>query len=137
VVQTHPRQIGGYQVSIYISDREKDQIKRQRRQVRQKRLEKARLRGTHTKIQWEALLEVCGDTCLRCNDYTYGLTKDHIIPLHQDDSSDGIENIQPLCCMCNVKKRGERIDFRPIDWEAQMWEILKIWGIVKTHFPTV
>jgi hypothetical protein len=79
----------------------------------------ARLLGTHTKEEWEALKNEFNHHCVRClganvkwrkgivgGEPDYHLDKDHITPvcLGGDDS---ISNIQPLCAWCNASKGPE------------------------------
>jgi len=65
--------------------------------------------GTHTYGEWELLKKQYGYTCPRCelsepfDQRSKWLTEDHIIPLSKG-GSDLIENIQPLCLSCNIKK---------------------------------
>lgn len=85
---------------------------------RSTRLALARKRGTHTEKEWFAMLEIHDYKCLACG--ADGVNKDHIIPIHQQGSSDGIENIQPLCRKCNAQKGGENRDLRAPDWRAKL-----------------
>ncbi len=50
-------------------------------------------------------------TCLACGCTDCQLTPDHVKPLALGGSND-IENIQPLCFMCNSKKGAKEIDYR-------------------------
>lgn len=61
--------------------------------------------GTHTYGDWENLKKQYGYTCPCCGESEpeISLTQDHIIPLSKG-GSDLIENIQPLCLRCNLKK---------------------------------
>lgn len=75
---------------------------------------KARLRGnggTFTGTQFKELCERFGNRCLACGVVVVDLTVDHVIPLSKGGSN-GIENIQPLCHGCNVKKSDQTIDYR-------------------------
>lgn len=86
--------------------------------MRRQRMKEARQKRRHTKAEWEALVKVCGNKCVRC-EYQGSLVKDHIIPIYQG-GSDGIDNIQPMCGFCNGSKGPEDIDFRPDYWRAAL-----------------
>lgn len=71
---------------------------------RQDRLTAARLKGTHTKAEWDVLHDVFGK-CVSCGIPAAELkggrtTKDHIQPIERD-GCDCIGNLQPLCRLCN------------------------------------
>jgi len=72
--------------------------------------------GSHTNGEWELLKKQYGYTCPSCGigEPETKLTEDHIIPLSKG-GSDYIENIQPLCKMCNCKKYNKVIAFRRKD----------------------
>lgn len=61
--------------------------------------------GFHTNDEWMTLKAQYNWTCLHCSkvEPNIKLTKDHIIPVSRG-GTDNIENIQPLCLPCNVKK---------------------------------
>lgn len=65
----------------------------------------ARSKGTHTEVQWLALVVAFQCRCVMCGDSVSAseVQKDHIIPVYQG-GSDGIENLQPLCKSCNTAK---------------------------------
>lgn len=73
-----------------------------------KRLQKlrrriAKLRGSHTKEEWEALVQETGGICVRCG-YQHDLinefpVKGHIVSIARG-GSDAIDNLQPLCRFC-------------------------------------
>lgn len=90
---------------------------------RSTRLALARRRGTHTEKEWFGMLEVHDYRCVSCG--VEGVVKDHIIPVHQPNSSDGIDNIQPLCRRCNPRKGRERADLRQPDWREKLDAWLK------------
>lgn len=72
----------------------------------------ARLRGatgSHTREEWMALVERCGNRCACCG-LPKKLTRDHIVPLVAG-GSDSIDNIQPLCRECNSSKRDRTIRY--------------------------
>ncbi len=81
---------------------------------RSERLANARQKGTHTPVEWQYILDICDNKCVRCN-ATEGIVKDHIIPIYQG-GSDGIENLQPLCRSCNASKGPDTSDLRPANW---------------------
>lgn len=61
--------------------------------------------GTHSFQEWENLKAQHNWTCVLCRkrEPDIKLTQDHIIPLSRG-GSDNIENIQPLCRICNCRK---------------------------------
>jgi uncharacterized protein YdaU (DUF1376 family) len=89
------------------------QTKEQNAQLRAQRLAEARVRGSHTEEEWQALLQVCGHRCLKCGGANPG--KDHIVSLYLG-GSDAIENLQPLCGSCNSRKGPDATDLRPDGW---------------------
>lgn len=73
--------------------------------------------GGHTYGEWELLKKQYNYTCPCCGlsepftgQRSLYLTEDHIIPLSKG-GSDLIENIQPLCLSCNIKKHTKIIKF--------------------------
>jgi uncharacterized protein YdaU (DUF1376 family) len=90
--------------------------------TRSQRLAAARAIATHTKAEWLALVDACGNACVRCGGA--GVVKDHITPIYQG-GSDGIDNLQPLCQSCNSSKGPENKDFRPEDWRERLLERLR------------
>lgn len=69
--------------------------------------------GTHTYEEWIMLKESYGNMCLCCKQTEPGvkLTEDHVIPLSKGGSN-MIENIQPLCSVCNSIKHIKILDYR-------------------------
>lgn len=68
--------------------------------------------GGHTYGEWFLLKIQYGNTCPSCgrSEPTISLTEDHIVPLSKG-GTDLIENIQPLCLTCNVRKHTKTIKF--------------------------
>jgi uncharacterized protein YdaU (DUF1376 family) len=95
--------------------------------TRSERLAAARRLATHTADEWDALVDVLGRQCVRCQTPAAALhggrlTKDHIQPIYQG-GSDGIENLQPLCRNCNASKGAENRDLRAAiraDWREAL-----------------
>lgn len=79
--------------------------------TRAARLAEARKKGRHTQEEWESLLTLTGQQCVRCRAQGVDLVKDHITPIYLG-GSDGIENIQPLCIRCNSSKSSDTTDHR-------------------------
>ena len=67
---------------------------------------------SHTYGEWELLKKQYGYICPCCrkSEPEINLTEDHIIPLSKG-GSDLIENIQPLCLSCNIKKHTKIIKY--------------------------
>lgn len=70
----------------------------------------AKAGGSYTAEEWLSLCESFGKICLRCKKKK-ALTADHVVPVSKGGSS-YIENIQPLCKICNAIKHVKTIDFR-------------------------
>jgi 5-methylcytosine-specific restriction endonuclease McrA len=73
--------------------------------VRARRLSAARAKGTHTREEWDTLLQEFDGRCVQCGDRRH-LDRDHILPLYLG-GSDHITNIQPLCPPCNAGKSSD------------------------------
>ena len=84
------------------------------RKWRKRRTAKLSSIGSHTNDEWLELCHQHGNACVRCGRTGVKLTRDHIIPLGKDGSTDFIDNIQPLCRSCNAKKARKTIDYRPL-----------------------
>lgn len=70
----------------------------------------ARLISNHNKAQWDNLKRMYGNACASCKSQSKKLTKDHIVPITKGGHN-GIDNIQPLCQRCNVKKFNREIKY--------------------------
>jgi len=68
--------------------------------------------GRHTVFEWETLKKKHNNICLCCgySEPTIKLTRDHIIPIVLGGSND-INNIQPLCMDCNIRKNIQATDY--------------------------
>jgi len=67
--------------------------------------------GKVTPQEWRELLERTGNKCLCCGASDVKLTQDHVIPLCRGGMN-VIDNIQPLCQVCNSTKGTKVIDYR-------------------------
>lgn len=68
--------------------------------------------GYFTREQWLKLCELCGNKCLKCG-REGKLSPDHIRPASRGGSS-WINQIQPLCPPCNIRKSNIYVtDYRP------------------------
>ena len=68
--------------------------------------------GTFSPCEWVALCDGYGNVCLACRSGGVKLTPDHIVPLC-DGGANTIDNIQPLCLRCNLRKGRKHTDYRP------------------------
>jgi 5-methylcytosine-specific restriction endonuclease McrA len=92
------------------SYKEKDILRRDRKATRRERIKK--YGGLHSNSEWENLKKKFNFTCPCCkiSEPKIKLTRDHILPL-SIGGNDNIENIQPLCMMCNSKKHTQTIKY--------------------------
>jgi uncharacterized protein YdaU (DUF1376 family) len=84
------------------------------KELRSGRIQAARAKATHTKEEWQALLDASDRKCVKCGG-PGPIEKDHIVPIYQG-GTDGIENLQPLCRTCNAAKGPDSTDHRSPDW---------------------
>ena len=69
--------------------------------------------GTFTAEQWDSLKDICGRKCLCCGrpESDRPLASDHVVPLSCGGLNE-IQNIQPLCMVCNSSKGTRNTDYR-------------------------
>jgi 5-methylcytosine-specific restriction endonuclease McrA len=76
--------------------------------------------GSYTVSEWEALKVKYDYTCLCClkKEPDISLEADHVIPITKGGNS-FIENIQPLCKPCNLKKMTLSTDYRLLNQRVE------------------
>src|SRR5207245_1844755 len=74
----------------------------------QKRWLLKRAAGSFELAEWQLLKQWCDFKCLGCNkvEPVVRLTADHIVPVSKGGANH-IDNIQPLCVVCNSTKRAK------------------------------
>lgn len=77
--------------------------------LRNIRMALSKLKGDHSRYEWEEMKIFFNGICVRCEKNIYHVEKDHIIPIYQGGSN-SIKNIQPICPICNTSKGPENID---------------------------
>lgn len=79
--------------------------------------------GSFSAKEWQALKAKNDYRCLCCGmaEPIIKLTVDHVVPLCKGGRN-SIDNIQPLCFPCNLKKRTQIIDYRPWGEQALLVE---------------
>jgi hypothetical protein len=75
-----------------------------------KRKRRALNRGSFSKSQFNYILDIYSHTCLLCG-ATEDICADHVVAL-ATGGVNTIDNIQPLCRLCNTLKSTEHIDMR-------------------------
>lgn len=73
--------------------------------------QRKRAAGNLTAADWRAVLKRYGTLCLCCGS-SEPPTIDHVIPLSRGGSNT-VDNVQPLCNTCNMRKGTKTIDYRP------------------------
>lgn len=77
---------------------------------RSERLALARKLGTHTREEFQEMVNFFEGCCVKCG-IDGDIVKDHIVPIYQG-GSDSISNLQPLCSKCNGGKGPDFTDHR-------------------------
>jgi hypothetical protein len=77
--------------------------------------------GTLERQDWKFILEYCDFTCLSCENKTEDFHIDHVISMF-NGGTNTIDNIQPLCGYCNLKKGRRNYDFRSKDFVGAVRE---------------
>jgi hypothetical protein len=89
--------------------------------LQRRRARKLKAGGNFTAQEWRDLKAFYNHTCLCCGkqEPEIKLSPDHVKAL-ADGGSNSIDNIQPLCKLCNERKYTKHIDYRPLThrWEA-------------------
>lgn len=67
--------------------------------------------GTIDPNAWVELCREYGNKCLKCGCINQ-LSMDHVVPISKGGTNT-IDNVQPLCLPCNMKKGGRTEDYRP------------------------
>jgi 5-methylcytosine-specific restriction endonuclease McrA len=102
----HPEKLAMRRLAWYQANRDRARAAFQRRRAR-----KRSAGGSFTAQEWRNLCAQYGNRCLCCGSADTELTIDHVIPLVMGGRND-IENIQPLCLTCNLRKARKAIDYR-------------------------
>lgn len=84
---------------------------RHRKIVRSHRMRVKPRKDSYTRLEWEQLCARYNHRCLCCGEQK-PLTADHVMPLSRGGSNT-IDNLQPLCLLCNDRKHTKTIDYRP------------------------
>ncbi|HEX9838706.1 MAG TPA: HNH endonuclease [Anaerolineales bacterium] len=106
--ENHAEERNAYQREYGKANRDKLTLYTNNRRAR-----KLEAEGSHTDEEWQELKAFYNYKCLGCGkqEPDIKLTRDHVIPLTQG-GTDAINNIQPLCALCNSKKNHKHIDYR-------------------------
>lgn len=110
-------------------------IERKRFYYRQLNYKRRNAIGHHSKQEWEDLKNKYNYSCPDCKrkEPEIKLTVDHIQPISKGGSND-IENIQPLCLKCNLKKGTKIIKFSLPTLQERRLESLELWKNNLTEF---
>ena len=89
----------------YRNNPEKVKARNHNRRAREKQAD-----GKFTEKEFKELCQKYENKCLCCGKHG-NLTPDHVVPLCKGGKNT-IDNIQPLCLTCNLKKARKTIDYR-------------------------
>jgi len=101
---THKEEKREYERQYYAKNRHVEKAKKHRRRAREK------AGGRFSSREFRELCERNNHLCLCCGERK-PMTLDHIVPLSKGGKNT-IDNIQPLCLGCNIKKATQIIDYR-------------------------
>ena len=73
--------------------------------------------------EWLLVKRLAGHRCVSCGkpEAVAKLTLDHVLPVSKG-GSDRVENVQPLCEECNLRKADRAIDYRSEGWMERLRE---------------
>ena len=93
----------------------KDRAAYAQRTTRNQRYRNKSGSGDFTESQWMDLCHLHRYACLACKrtEPEIMLTPDHVVPLSRGGTNE-IDNIQPLCLSCNIRKHAKYIDYREV-----------------------
>lgn len=92
------------------TDHKRKQIAYSMRAIHARRARKQNQGGSYTAQEWRDLCTKYGHVCLCCGERK-SLTIDHVLPISLGGDNT-INNIQPLCLACNLRKHAKHIDYR-------------------------
>lgn len=77
--------------------------------------------GTFTMQELKDLFDLFGNQCINpdCEGTDERLSVDHVIPIARGGQNN-IENIQPLCLTCNLRKGTQIIDYREVSNDSEV-----------------
>lgn len=96
---------------IYKSRHREKFLAQKRVDSQNRRARKRRAGGVVTLKEWTDLLIRHNNACLCCGRNDTVMTQDHVLPISLGGSNT-IDNIQPLCALCNSLKGAKYIDYR-------------------------
>lgn len=79
--------------------------------------------GVISMKEWEFVLLMTRYMCIACEDNTAD-SIDHVLPLSRGGTNT-VNNIQPMCLKCNLKKGARHVDFRSREFIEEVKKISK------------